>query len=295
METNKYEQTFAKYDLNLDDEKVARQVEILLKEHLEENNTVEVKKFLLNSVELTTLKTTDSEESVLKFVEKVNEFDDKYPELGHVATVCVYPNFAKICHDTLENEEVEIACVSGSFPSSQTFIEVKVAETALAIKDGATEIDIVMPVGKFLSEDYEGVADDIAELKAVCGDKKMKVILETGCLKTASNIKKASILSMYAGADYIKTSTGKLEPAATPEAAFVMCKAIKEYYEKTGIQIGFKPAGGMKTVKDALTYYTIVKEVLGEKWLTNQWLRLGTSSLANKLLSDITGEEVKFF
>ena len=295
METNKYEQTFAKYDLNLDDEKVARQVEILLKEHLEENNTVEVKKFLLNSVELTTLKTTDSEESVLKFVEKVNEFDDKYPELGHVATVCVYPNFAKICHDTLENEEVEIACVSGSFPSSQTFIEVKVAETALAIKDGATEIDIVMPVGKFLSEDYEGVAYDIAELKAVCGDKKMKVILETGCLKTASNIKKASILSMYAGADYIKTSTGKLEPAATPEAAFVMCQAIKEYYEKTGIQIGFKPAGGMKTVKDALTYYTIVKEVLGEKWLTNQWLRLGTSSLANKLLSDITGEEVKFF
>ena len=295
METNKYEQTFAQYNLELDDEKVARQVETLLKEHLEENNTVEVKKFLLNSVELTTLKTTDSEESVLKFVEKVNEFDDKYPELGHVATVCVYPNFAKICHDTLENEEVEIACVSGSFPSSQTFIEVKVAETALAIKDGATEIDIVMPVGKFLSEDYEGVADDIAELKAVCGEKKMKVILETGCLKTASNIKKASILSMYAGADYIKTSTGKLEPAATPEAAFVMCQAIKEYYEKTGIQIGFKPAGGMKTVKDALTYYTIVKEVLGEKWLTNQWLRLGTSSLANKLLSDITGEEVKFF
>ena len=295
METNKYEQTFALYNLELDDEKVARLVETLLKEHLEENNTVEVKKFLLNSVELTTLKTTDSEESVLKFVEKVNEFDDKYPELGHVATVCVYPNFAKICHDTLENEEVEIACVSGSFPSSQTFIEVKVAETALAIKDGATEIDIVMPVGKFLSEDYEGVADDIAELKAVCGEKKMKVILETGCLKTASNIKKASILSMYAGADYIKTSTGKLEPAATPEAAFVMCQAIKEYYEKTGIQIGFKPAGGMKTVKDALTYYTIVKEVLGEKWLTNQWLRLGTSSLANKLLSDITGEEVKFF
>ena len=295
MEINKYEQTFAQYNLELDDEKVARQVETLLKEHLEENNTVEVKKFLLNSVELTTLKTTDSEESVLKFVEKVNEFDDKYPELGHVATVCVYPNFAKICHDTLENEEVEIACVSGSFPSSQTFIEVKVAETALAIKDGATEIDIVMPVGKFLSEDYESVADDIAELKAVCGEKKMKVILETGCLRTASNIKKASILSMYAGADYIKTSTGKLEPAATPEAAFVMCQAIKEYYEKTGIQIGFKPAGGMKTVKDALTYYTIVKEVLGEKWLTNQWLRLGTSSLANKLLSDITGEEVKFF
>lgn len=295
MEENKYFKVLSQYDCDLDDDKVKRQVEILLKEHLQENNTLSVKKFLLNSVELTTLKTTDSEDSVLKFVEKVNQFDDEYPELGHVATVCVYPNFAKICHDTLENEEVEIACVSACFPSSQSFTEVKVAETALAIKDGATEIDIVIPVGKFLCGDYEGMCDEIAELKAVCGDKKMKTILETGCLKTARNIKIASILAMYSGADYIKTSTGKLEPAATPEAAFVMCQAIKEYYEKTGIQVGFKPAGGMKTVEDALTYYTIVKEVLGEKWLTNQYLRLGTSSLANKLLSEIEGKEIKFF
>lgn len=295
MEENKYFKVLSQYDCDLDDDKVKRQVEILLKEHLQENNTLSVKKFLLNSVELTTLKTTDSEDSVLKFVEKVNQFDDEYPELGHVATVCVYPNFAKICHDTLENEEVEIACVSACFPSSQSFTEVKVAETALAIKDGATEIDIVIPVGKFLSGDYEGMCDEIAELKAVCGDKKMKTILETGCLKTARNIKIASILAMYSGADYIKTSTGKLEPAATPEAAFVMCQAIKEYYEKTGIQVGIKPAGGMKTVEDALTYYTIVKEVLGEKWLTNQYLRLGTSSLANKLLSEIVGKEIKFF
>lgn len=295
QDLTKYEQIFALYPCDIDDEKVARQVKILLDEHLEENNTAEVKKFLLNSVELTTLKTTDSEDSVLRFVEKVNEFDDKYPELGHVATVCVYPNFAKICHDNLENEDVEIACVSACFPSSQSFLEVKIAETALALQDGATEIDIVMPVGKFLAGDYEGVCDEISELKAVCGSRKLKVILETGCLQTASNIKKASLLAMYAGADYIKTSTGKLEPAATPEAAFVMCQAIKEYYEKTGIQIGFKPAGGMKTVADALAYYTIVKEVLGERWLTNQWLRLGTSSLANKLLSDINGEEVKFF
>lgn len=295
MEENKYFKVLSQYDCDLDDNKVKRQVEILLKEHLQENNTLSVKKFLLNSVELTTLKTTDSEDSVLKFVEKVNQFDDEYPELGHVATVCVYPNFAKICHDTLENEEVEIACVSACFPSSQSFTEVKVAETALAIKDGATEIDIVIPVGKFLCGDYEGMCDEIAELKAVCGDKKMKTILETGCLKTARNIKIASILAMYSGADYIKTSTGKLEPAATPEAAFVMCQAIKEYYEKTGIQVGFKPAGGMKTVEDALTYYTIVKEVLGEKWLTNQYLRLGTSSLANKLLSEIVGKEIKFF
>ena len=295
MEVSKYEQALRQYNCDLDDEAVARQVSTMLQEHLEENNTKEVKKFLFNSVELTTLKTTDSEDSVLRFVENVNRFDREYPEMGNVATVCVYPNFAKICYECLENDDVEIACVSGSFPSSQTFLEVKIAETALAIKDGATEIDIVMPVGKFLAEDYEGVSDDIAELKAICGDKSMKVILETGCLKTASNIKKASILAMYAGADYIKTSTGKLEPAATPEAAFVMCQAIKEYYDKTGIQIGFKPAGGMKTVKDALTYYTIVKEVLGEKWLTNKWLRLGTSSLANKLLSDIFDKEIKFF
>ena len=292
---NKIDQAFKLYDLDLDDEVIARRVKNLLADHLQENNTKEVKKFLLNSVELTTLKTTDSEDSVLKFVEKVNEFDDKYPELGHVATVCVYPNFAKICHDTLENEEVEIACVSACFPSAQSFIEVKIAETALAVRDGATEIDIVMPVGKFLSGDYDGVAMEIQELKEVCGERSLKVILETGCLKTAQNIKKASIIAMYAGADYIKTSTGKLEPAATPEAAYVMCTAIKEYYEQTGVQIGFKPAGGMKTVEDALTYYTIVKEVLGDKWLTNKWLRLGTSSLANKLLSDITGEEVKFF
>ncbi|MDO4738639.1 MAG: deoxyribose-phosphate aldolase [Bacteroidales bacterium] len=295
MEENKYNKILSQYDLDLDDSKVKKQVEYLLEEHLQENNTKEVKQFLLNSVELTTLQTTDSEDSVLKFVEKVNKFDDVYPELGHVATVCVYPNFARICAETLENEEIEIACVSGCFPSSQSFIEVKIAETALAIKDGATEIDIVIPVGKFLTGDYEGMCDEIAEIKTVCGEKKLKTILETGCLKTASNIKKASLLAMYAGADYIKTSTGKLEPAATPEAAFVMCQAIKEYYDKTGIQIGFKPAGGMKTVEDALTYYTIVKEVLGEKWLTNQWLRLGTSSLANKLLSDIEGKDIKFF
>lgn len=295
MEENKYFKALSQYDTDLDDDKVKKQVEIIINKHLKENDTKEVKMFLLNSVELTSLKTTDNEDSILRFVEKVNKFDDIYPELGHVATVCVYPNYAKVCHDALENEDVEIACVSGNFPSSQTFMEVKVAETALAISEGATEIDIVMPVGKFLNDDYEGMCDEIEEIKNVCGDRPLKVILETGCLKTASNIMKASILAMYAGADYIKTSTGKLTPAATPEAALVMCKAIKQYYDNTGIQIGFKPAGGMKTVDDALTYYTIVKEVLGEKWLTNKLFRLGTSSLANKLLSDIKGEEIKFF
>lgn len=292
---SKAEQMFEQYNVNLDDEQVKHEVSVLLEKHLQENDTKEVKQFLFNSVELTTLKTTDSEDSVLQFVEKVNKFDKEYPQFGHVATVCVYPCYAQICHDSLENDHVHIACVSGSFPSSQALLEVKIAETALAIKDGADEIDIVMPVGKFLWGDFSGVADEIAELKAVCGEHKLKVILETGCLQTAANIKKAALLAMYSGADYIKTSTGKLEPAATPEAAYVMCHAIKEYYEKTHIQIGFKPAGGMKTVKDALTYYTIVKEVLGKQWLTNEWLRLGTSSLANKLLSELLDKETKFF
>lgn len=292
---SKYENVLSKYNCDLDDNTVREAVKKIIAEHVPENDTLDVKKFLMGSIELTTLKTTDSDESVLAFTERVNQYDEQYPDLPHLATICVYPCFAKTVSETLEVEGVEVACVSGSFPSSQAAIEVKIAETALAVRDGATEIDIVMPVGKFLSGDYEGVCDDINEMKQACGDKAMKVILETGCLKTASNIKRASILSMYAGADYIKTSTGKLEPAATPEAAYVMCQAIKEYYDETGIQIGFKPAGGLNSVMDALIYYTIVKEVLGDKWLTNKWFRLGTSRLANLLLSEIVGEETKFF
>ncbi|MBR3496942.1 MAG: deoxyribose-phosphate aldolase [Prevotella sp.] len=295
-ELSKYEQALAKYNCELDDQQVADAVKKIIAEKVHENDTLEVKKFLFGSIELTTLKTTDSDESVMAFTERVNQFDQQYAELPHVATICVYPCFAKVVHDTLEVDGVEIACVSGSFPSSQALIEVKVAETALAVKDGATEIDIVMPVGKFLSGDYETMCEDIHELKETCGENvAMKVILETGCLKTASNIKKASILSMYAGADYIKTSTGKEKISATPEAAYVMCQAIKEYYDETGIQIGFKPAGGINSVMDAMIYYTIVKEVLGEKWLTNKWFRLGTSRLANLLLSEIEGSETKFF
>ena len=295
IEKSKYEQMLAKYNTDIKDTDVAAKVAEIIEKKVPENDTLEVKKFLMGSVELTTLKTTDSEESVLAFTEKVNKFEDAYPELPHVATICVYPCYAKIVSQSLEVEGVEVACVSGSFPSSQALIEIKTVETALALKDGATEIDIVMSVGKFLSGDYDTVIDEISELKAICGERKMKVILETGLLPSASDIKKASLLAMYAGADYIKTSTGKEKPAATPEAAYVMCQAIKEYYQKTGIQIGFKPAGGLNTVHDALVYYTIVKEVLGEKWLTNQWLRLGTSRLANLLLSEVVGEDVKFF
>ena len=296
IQPSKYDEALAKYDTNLDDNAVRDAVRKIIAEKVHENDTMEVKRFLFGSIELTSLKTTDSEESILAFTERVNDFDSHYPDLPHVATICVYPCFADIVAESLEVDGVEIACVSGSFPSSQARIEVKVAETSLAVADGATEIDIVMPVGKFVSGDYEGVCDEIQELKAACGEEvPMKVILETGALKTATNIKKASILAMYAGADYIKTSTGKLEPAATPEAAYVMCQAIKEYYDETGIQIGFKPAGGINSVMDAIIYYTIVKEVLGEKWLTNKWLRLGTSRLANMLLSEIEGEQVKFF
>ena len=293
--SSKYEEALSLYNTEVDDNAVREAVTKLIAEKVPQNDTLEVKKFLMGSIELTTLKTTDSEESVLAFTERVNDFDAQYPDLPHVATICVYPCFAKVVSESLEVDSVEIACVSGSFPSSQALIEVKVAETALAVKDGATEIDIVMPVGKFLSGDYEGVCDDISELKEACGEAPMKVILETGDLKTGSNIKKASILSMYAGADYIKTSTGKEKISATPEAAYIMCQAIKEYYDKTGIQIGFKPAGGLNTVTDALIYYTIVKEILGEKWLTNKWFRIGTSRLANLLLSEVIGEEVKFF
>ena len=300
METNdqpksKIEQALSEYNLEISDAEVQEAVKKIIMEKVPENDTLEVKRFLMGSVELTSLNTTDSDQSIMAFTEKVNQFDDAYPQLPHVATICVYPCFASVVKNTLDVEGVEIACVSGSFPSSQALIEVKVAETALAVKDGATEIDMVLSVGKFLSGNYEEVSDEISEMKNACGDKDMKVILETGCLKTAKNIKTASIISMYAGADYIKTSTGKLSPAATPEAAYVMCQAIKEYYDKTGIQIGFKPAGGLNTVTDALIYYTIVKEILGEKWLTNKWFRLGTSRLANMLLSEVMGEEIKFF
>ena len=292
---NKYDAALAKYNTNLNDAEVAAEVAKIIEEKVPANNTPEVKKFLFNCIDLTTLNSTDSDESVMKFTQKVNQFDEEFPDLKNVAAICVYPNMAEIVNDTLEADDVKIACVSGGFPSSQTFIEVKVAETAMAIHSGADEIDIVISVGKFLSGDYEGMCDEIEELKEVCGDKHLKVILETGALGSASNIKKASILSMYSGADFIKTSTGKESPAATPEAAYVMCQAIKEYFLETGRKVGFKPAGGINSVHDALVYYTIVKELLGEEWLTNELFRLGTSRMANLLLSDIVGSETKFF
>lgn len=292
---SKYVLALSKYNTHIHDDEVMTKVDSLIEKKLDENDTIEVKKQLLHCIDITTLKCTDTEESVMKFTEKVNEFVDKYPDLENVSAICVYPNMAEIVHNTLEADNVKIACVSGGFPSSQTFMEVKVAETAMAIHTGAEEIDIVMPVGKFLCGDYEGICDEIDELKDVCGEKTLKVILETGVLRTASNIKKASILAMYSGADFIKTSTGKEAISATPEAALVMCEAIKEYYKETGRKVGFKAAGGIDSVKKALAYYTIVKEVLGEEWLNNGLFRIGASRLANQLLADITDEENKFF
>ena len=292
---SKYELALSKYNTHLHDDEIMMKVDQLIEKHLGENNNINVKKEIFHCIDLTTLKCTDSEESVMKFTEKVNEFVDKYPDLDNVAAICVYPNMAEIVSDSLEADNVKIACVSGGFPSSQTFMEVKIAETAMAIHAGAEEIDIVMPVGKFLCGDYEGMCDEIGELKDVCGEKTLKVILETGALRTASNIKKAAILAMYAGADFIKTSTGKEAISATPEAALVMCEAIKEYYKETGRKVGFKAAGGIDSVKKALAYYTIVKETLGEEWLNNGLFRIGTSRLTNLLLSDIIGEDVKFF
>ena len=292
---NRYEEAFGKYNCHLHDEEVHAAVTRLLESKKAQYNTPEVLQELLSTVELTTLTVTDSKESVMRFTEKVNAFAEAHPELPHIATICVYPNFAGTVSETLEVDGVEVACVSGGFPSSQTFQEIKVAETALALHEGATEIDMVLSVGAFLEGDYETCADEIAEMKQVCGDYDLKVILETGALQTAENIKRASILSIYAGADFIKTSTGKISVSATPEAAYVMCQTIKEYYKETGIKIGFKAAGGVSTVDDALTYYTIVRELLGKEWINENLFRIGTSRLANLLVKAITGSEEKAF
>ena len=292
---SKIEEALGKYNLEITDEEVKEAVKKIIAEKVPQNDTPEVKRFMFGSIELTTLTTQDSAESVLQLVEKVNKFDNEYPQMPHVATVVTYPRFTKLVSESLEVEGVIPTCVSGAFPSSQALIEVKTVETGLAIRDGAGNVDIVMHVGEFLSGDYETVCDEIQQQKETCGEVPMKVILETGDLGSCANIKKASLLAMYSGADYIKTSTGKEKISATPEAAYVMCQAIKEYYDETGIQVGFKPAGGINSVMDALIYYTIVKELLGEKWLTNELFRLGTSRLANLLLSELTGVETKFF
>ncbi len=272
--TDKYQSKIAASTVTTDDAAVAAAVKDILDKHLAENMNEEVYKFLFNTIDLTTLKTTDSAGSVAEFVERVNAFDAEYPMLKNVAAICVYPNFAQVVRAVLEVDNVDIACVSGAFPTAQSFLETKIAETALAVEAGA---------------------DEIAEQKAACRDARLKVILETGALKTAEDIRAASILSLYSGADFLKTSTGKEYPGASLEACYTMCQCIKEYAEAHGTIVGFKAAGGVSTTEDAVKYYTIVKEVLGEEWLTNEYFRLGASRLANNLLSSILGTETKFF
>lgn len=293
--SDKYQDAIAACGVTEDDAKVKAAVEKILADHLEENKTMEVYKFLFNTIDLTTLNATDSPQSVAKFVERVNDFDNEHPELKNVAAICVYPCFTPVVRTVLDVSDVEIAAVSGGFPSSQTFPEVKIAETALAVEGGADEIDIVFNLGNYLDNDYESVCDEIIEIKHSCRDARLKVILETGALQSAANIKKASVLSLYSGADFLKTSTGKGYPGATLEAAYVMASCIKDYYDRTGTMVGFKASGGISTTEDAVAYYTIIKEVLGEQWLTNEYFRIGASRLANNLLSDILGTPTKFF
>ena len=291
----KFEELFSLYGCDfITDEQVKQEMELLLSAHFEENNTLEVYKRCFNSIDLTSLKETDTEEEIRSMVEKVYNFEENFPDIPNVGAICVFPAMVSTVKATL-TEPIGIAAVSAGFPASQTFIEVKVAETAMCVMEGATEIDVVISVGKFLAGKYDEVFEELTEIKSACRDAHLKVILETGALKTAANIKKASVLAMAAGADFIKTSTGKIPVAATPEATFIMCTAIKDWNEKTGAKVGYKPAGGIATAEDAVKHFTLVKEILGDEWLNNKLFRFGASSLANKLLSSIRQEEVKYF
>lgn len=292
---DKYHDTVAASNVTTDDAAVEAAVAKIIDENLAEARTPENLRLCFSAIDLTTLNATDSPQSVARFTERVNSFEEEYGELPHVAAICVYPNFAQVVRTVLDVSDVSVACVSGGFPSSQTFPEVKVAETALAVEGGANEIDIVMNLGNFLDDDWQEVCDEIDELKHSCRGARLKVILETGALRTAENIRNASVLALYSGADFLKTSTGKGYPGASLQAAYVMCQCIKEYYEKTGNRVGFKAAGGVATTEDALSYLCIVKAVLGDEWLTPEYFRIGASRLADTLLSDIIGEEVKYF
>ena len=284
--TDKFNEAFSKYNMKVDTAKVKSFVEKAKNDVLKEKSKETLKK-IFSCIDLTTLKPTDNEDTVLAFVEKVNQMEDKYPDIPSVASICVYPCFASIVSRSLEVESVKTCCVSGGFPSSQTFFEVKIAETSLAVHDGADEIDIVQNAGRILNEDYETLAQETDELKAVCADKTLKVILETGALGSLENVKKAALIAMYSGADFIKTSTGKEVPGADPESFCVMCQTVKEYADETGRNIGVKAAGGISTIEDALLYWTIAKNILGKEWLDNTRFRIGASRLADNLLAAI--------
>lgn len=260
------------------------------------NQNVDVYKTCFSCIDLTTLSPRDSRSSVEQFATKAIEFPIHFPDINNVASICIYPPFIETVGLAIGASNMAITSVSGGFPSSQTFLEVKMLETSMAVENGADEIDVVISIGEFLNGEYELVASEIECLKSELGDDAiLKVILETGELQDADLIYRASMLVMYAGADFIKTSTGKVAVSATPEAAVVMCLAIKDYYARTGKKIGFKAAGGVATAEDSAYYYSIVETILGEEWLTPKYFRIGASSLAGKLLSAIKGEEISYF
>lgn len=276
-------------------EEVAAEVAALKKIAEERYHTTEVYKFCYSSIDLTTLSCNDSAESVTAFAKRAVEFGNDYPHIPNVASICVYPSFVETVGVAVDGSPMRITSVSGGFPASQTFLEVKMLETAMAVENGADEIDIVLNVGKILQGNYDEAANEVEVLRNETADTVLKVILETGALKTPELIRTASLLSMFAGTDFIKTSTGKIDVAATPEAAVVMCRAIKDYFDKTGRKVGFKAAGGVRTAEDAALYYTIVREILGEEWITTDLFRIGASSAANNILSAIEGKTVKYF
>ncbi|MBO8439720.1 MAG: deoxyribose-phosphate aldolase [bacterium] len=291
----KMRQIYAQYESAPDYEAVKAAVKDILDKDFDKNNTKETYRKCFSMIDLTSLNSTDTDDKIGGMMEKVNEFKENFPDMPNVAAVCVYPALVPTAKATLEAEGVKIASVAACFPSSQTFIEAKIAEVGLTVHEGADEIDVVISIGKFLSGFHTEVSDEIRELKEACHGAHLKVILETGALPSAEAVKQASILALVSGADFIKTSTGKLEPAATLEAAYVMCGTIKEYYEKTGIKAGFKPAGGIATTEEAVKFYTVAKAVLGEEWMNNGLFRFGASRLANNLLSSIYDKEIKYF
>jgi len=283
---NKYEEALKNLEQNFQDEAVQKKTALILDKWME-NNTSEVLKFLYSCIDLTSLNTEDNKESIWRFTESVNDFEGSRPDISNVAAICIYPNFVSTVREALTADNVKIASVAGGFPSSQTFAEVKIAEVSLSIADGADEIDIVLNAGLFFEENWEELCGEIEEIKATCRGVPLKVILETGLLKTSVNIQKATILSMYSGADFIKTSTGKVYPGATPEAVYVICQTIKEYYRFHRRKIGLKVSGGVRTPDDAVKYYTLVKEILGNEWLSPQYFRIGASGLAKNLLEKL--------
>ncbi|MFN8257444.1 MAG: deoxyribose-phosphate aldolase [Bacteroidales bacterium] len=272
-----------------------------LSEQSEHFYTTGVLKGIFGFIDLTTLNSTDTKTRVNEMCLKVNDFKSSFPEYPNVAAICVYPSLVETVKKGLKTKEVKIASVAAGFPSSQTYLKIKTLESKMAVESGADEIDMVISIGEFLSGNYQFVHDEIAAVKESIENKHLKVILETGALSDPLKIWEASIIAMHAGADFIKTSTGKIQPAATPEAAVVMLTAIKWYHAETGRKVGFKPAGGISTGHEAVTYFTLVHEILGKDWLTPDYFRLGASSLANNILTEVdflqSGSEhdIKYF